>query len=855
MSGAAWRTRLGILYLLLLIASHLFQYVRGDDPVLPVSQSLLVVSGEQGQPVRLAYFDSDPHASDKPVVVLLHGSPAGIGLFMPLIHELRQSYRVLAPSMPGFENSTRRIPDYSIRAHSRYLAAYLRGMNLHRVHLVGYSMGSGVAIEFAHSHPNTLQSLILLSGIGAQEHELLGDYTLNHLVHGLQLAGLWCVDFFLPHFGFFDDFPLNYYYARNFYDTDQRPLKGYLSQYRGPALIIHGDADQLVPNAAASKHHALMPQSELVTVAHSGHLLLYCKPKITASYIEKFITAVESGYSSQHLVRTPAEQSLAMQALGENHVEPWQGITLVIMMVLIALATFASEDLATVSAGMLAANGNLSLAAAITAAFLGIFIGDLLLVFIGRLLARSQWLQHLFSKHLGKNAGERFGRLTDRKLFLAILASRFMPGARLPLYLAIGVAGKNLAVTTSAFVLAGALWVPLICALSYYCGEAIFTYLTRYDRAAILTFIALAAIYLTFKKILIPLATWRGRRLLYSRWLRLTQWEFWPPYIFYIPLGFYFVYLGIRYRSLTVFTAANPGIEDGGVIGESKSQILRSIAVKKHVARFILIKPAEPVVRLNQLAEFMRAQRLKFPVVLKPDAGERGNAVSIVRSSDAVSEYFAANPSAVIAQEYISGLEYGIFYYRMPTAAHGTILAITDKRFPKLTGDGVSTLEQLILRDPRAVMMARFHLEKYADRLDEVVVVGEDFKLVELGTHCKGSLFLEGMHLCTPQLTETVDRISKTFPGFYFGRYDIKVPSEIDLRRGKNLKVLELNGVTSEATSIYDPAHSLVHAYRTLAKQWHLAFEIGAQNVKLGATATPIMSLLRNIFSPMTRRG
>ena len=58
-----------------------------------------------------------------------------------------------------------------------------------------------------------------------------------------------------------------------------------------------------------------------------------------------------------------------------------------------------------------------------------------------------------------------------------------------------------------------------------------------------------------------------------------------------------------------------------------------------------------------------------------------------------------------------------------------------------------------------------------------------------------------------------------------------------------------MNGVTSEATNIYDPANSLWKAYGVLARQWRLAFEIGAANRARGTPVTPTFSLLRRVFA------
>ena len=69
-------------------------------------------------------------------------------------------------------------------------------------------------------------------------------------------------------------------------------------------------------------------------------------------------------------------------------------------------------------------------------------------------------------------------------------------------------------------------------------------------------------------------AAYRFFRRLLGRLKRLLRWEFWPPYVFYPPVIAYVVYLGLRFRSFTLFTAANPAMPAGGFVGESKHEIL-----------------------------------------------------------------------------------------------------------------------------------------------------------------------------------------------------------------------------------------------------------------------------------------
>ncbi|MBN9553707.1 MAG: D-alanine--D-alanine ligase, partial [Alphaproteobacteria bacterium] len=151
-----------------------------------------------------------------------------------------------------------------------------------------------------------------------------------------------------------------------------------------------------------------------------------------------------------------------------------------------------------------------------------------------------------------------------------------------------------------------------------------------------------------------------------------------------------------------------------------------------------------------------------------------------------------------------------------------------------VAGDGVRTVEQLIRADARAVIMADTYLKRHRAIRDRVLAAGERLKLVEAGNPCQGCIFRDGMHLWSAALEERIDQISRKMPGFYIGRYDVRYAADEDLMRGENFKILELNGASSEATSIYDARNSLFRAYAILFRQWDLVFAIGAANRRLG---------------------
>ncbi len=496
----------------------------------------------------------------------------------------------------------------------------------------------------------------------------------------------------------------------------------------------------------------------------------------------------------------------------------------------LAVATLVSEDLACIAAGLLVAQGSLEFAPAAGACFAGIFSGDLLLVGLGRSFGRGALGAAPLRWWVSAEAVLRAERWFARRGPSLILASRFMPGTRLPTYVAAGVLRAPLGPFLGWFALACALWTPLLVGSAVFMGD---TALRLFDSwtHAVPALVVAGAVALVVSRLAVSLSTWRGRRLLLSRWRRLTRWEFWPMWAVYPPIVGYILWLGLRHRCFTLFTVANPGIgAGGGLAGESKSDILLGLGrAGDAVARWTSIAGGALETRTAAVAAFMQREGLEFPVVLKPDVGERGAGVVIARDWLTIETTLRDEPAAMITQAYVPGVEFGVFYMRRPSAAHGEIFSITEKHLVTVTGDGHRTLEELILADDRAVCMARFFLEKFSPRLDDVPAAGEAITLSELGTHSRGALFLDGTLLVTPALTAAVERISRAHDGFYFGRYDVRAASVEAFQRG-DFTVIELNGLTSESTSIYDPRHRVWFGWRVLCQQWRLAFAIGAEN-------------------------
>ncbi len=511
-------------------------------------------------------------------------------------------------------------------------------------------------------------------------------------------------------------------------------------------------------------------------------------------------------------------------------------------------ATFVSEDAACILAGTAAANGRIGFAGALTACFLGIFVGDLLLFGAGRVAGARVFDNRVVRKFVSPHSIQRASEWLENNAGSAVFLSRFVTGLRLPTYLAAGALRTDFVRFALWFVLASAIWTPLLV------GSVAFAQVTLFSRNAFLGILFLLIVARSGFKF----TSWKYRRHFVGTIKRILNWEFWPIQIFYFPVVVYVLLLGVRYRSLTAFAAANPALPAGGFKGESKNEIYNALAKSglrnENVLAYALIRcETSKSERLDAACRFMDENKLTFPLVVKPDAGERGKGVRIVNSFDELTNAISSSDCDLIVQEFACGEEVSIFYYRRPHEPRGQIFSITEKRFPTVVGNGVSSIEELILNDPRAVALAKKYIENISDRIDRVPAVNEVVRLIDIGTHSRGAVFLDGGWLKTRALESKIDEICRGFKGFYFGRFDIRMPTHTDLQLGQDLKIVELNGVTSESTNIYDPRYSLIDAYRILFRQWRLAFEIGVENSKLGARQTGVFDLLRLGFGIGTK--
>lgn len=314
-------------------------------------------------------------------------------------------------------------------------------------------------------------------------------------------------------------------------------------------------------------------------------------------------------------------------------------------------------------------------------------------------------------------------------------------------------------------------------------------------------------------------------------YIKTFSWEYWPMWLVYMPAGVYYLYLALKARSFYFFSASNPGIENGGMFFESKWKIFE-LMPKEYFPNTILISEEDTI---EIITRKMEDAQINFPIIAKPDRGERGWCVKKINSLVELEDYKKKTTISFLIQSYVNyPLELSVFYVRQPNQDKGEITSVTLKKLLSVTGDGKSTIGQLIVSNNRAFLQYNKLKKNEQIDFDHVLEKGKEHILVPYGNHVLGAMFLNYNHIIDKELTTTFDNISKQINGFYFGRYDLRCSSIEDLKKGKNIAILELNGAGAEPAHIYDPNFSFFKAQVVLIHYFKNMFAIARRNNRSG---------------------
>lgn len=322
-----------------------------------------------------------------------------------------------------------------------------------------------------------------------------------------------------------------------------------------------------------------------------------------------------------------------------------------------------------------------------------------------------------------------------------------------------------------------------------------------------------------------------------------------PKWLICIPLTLQWLWLALRYQSLTLPSAANPAITSGGLVGEGKLEYFAGMGPVARAAT-ALYSAVSTATRLSdgELLEVLRSAGFAFPLVAKPDLGLCGFGVRRIDGVTELQAYLARFPAdeTVVLQQYLpQDGEAGIFYARDPLSGESRIIGLTLRHFPRVTGDGRLTLAELIAADPRASRLVKAHRHQCSHDDLRVPAAGEPVRLATVGSTRVGGLYRDGGAHITPELTQAMDAIARDMPLFHFGRFDVRFNNLQELRAGMGFTIMEVNGAGSEAIQAWDPETGLWDGLRMIFEKQRVVFAIGHAMRRAGHQPIGLLALIR----------
>ena len=535
--------------------------------------------------------------------------------------------------------------------------------------------------------------------------------------------------------------------------------------------------------------------------------------------------------------------------------------------------TFLQEDIAIVTGGLFVVKHHLPIAFAWLSLYTGMVVSDLLVYGLGAAARQIPLMRRYFIDKKVEQA-----RKSLKKYVIPTVAfSRFLPGLLFPTFLACGWVGIpfiQFAVTT---IIAAAVYTVTLLCLVIILGGTVIHHI-GFVGWVILFCIVIALLihrilrplwhnYITkltrqtlFRQqdVLAPLETHEGIPPLDKLQRKVSLSERIPPLLFYFPIVVQWIALGLRYRSLTLPTIANPLIEAGGLWGESKSNLMGQISEEQSrwIAALVTVQRGQDITAdLQSALEAMSSKGLDFPIVVKPDIGWQGYGVRMLHNENELRTYIAdypVNQTIIIQKPIMFEGEAGVFYIRFPHEEKGRITSLTLRYLPHLVGDGKSTVRELILKDNRTNFKKSYyfgddkrHMGMYHENLDTVPADGENVQLTFIASLRVGGLYRNGKQYITQTMNDRFDAIARSIPEFYFGRFDIRFKSIERLQAGEDFAIFEINGAGSEAIHIWDADTSILEAYKELFIYQSLLFEISNRNRVNGFKPISIKELYR----------
>lgn len=448
--------------------------------------------------IGITYYDFRSTQKNAPIILLLNDNlliqKQALDTFAL---KLTTDYRVIVPDYPGYDNSMGSISSYSMQTLAKYILQLTDSLQIGKIHLVTDGFGGGVGLRISELAPSKVSSITFASASVIQEFVLLGDYRLNRMIYGAEVSAAYFVQKIVPHTGILDTFLLNMSFSRSLYESDIRSLRTTLEDIKFPMLILQNKCDNPFFQEAAKELYRIVPHSELKTYESVNNFI---NNREIVTYIRSFILNIEKGLAKSRGKASIERINASQRPFNRQKTQHTKKVFFFIILLLI-LATFISEDLACIGAGVVVSSGVIGFGWAVIACFIGIVISNILLYFLGKWVGRPAIKYPPLKWLIKENDLDRISHFFIEKAPPIIFLSRFLPGMRLPIYFMSGISEIKLSMFLVYLLLSCIIWIPCLIGLSMFVDQELFSFFVTFQNYAIWVVFSVIAFFWLIQKL------------------------------------------------------------------------------------------------------------------------------------------------------------------------------------------------------------------------------------------------------------------------------------------------------------------------------------------------------------------
>lgn len=520
-SGRPYLISFLLLYTMVLIFSWAVQYT---FPVIEKKNIYYTESTHQiedSEVIAGRYFLQNDEAEMN--VFILPDLLKGAEFMLPLAESIQTNANVHIIHYPE-EDSEGNTISHSVETRAKIVKALIDEHSFSNVHFLAHGYGGLVAVHCLaeYKDQSNINSLALLSSYGPVEFHLMGNETINRYMYALMQPVLTIFKNMAPHFGWYHHQTLKAEKIRAFRQMNQADFREQVKHLDLPVHIMHPLYDNYVSPQVSVENNRIIPQSTFATYG-ANQESIYMEPTVWAEQLEWFWQWAADGTAHGRREASSERLQLAENPFDADTVISLTGGPLILIMLIIIFFCFMSEDLTCISAGLLTAGGILDLQFAMAACFMGILLTDSSSYFLGRKAGRPLISKIPFKWIIKESDVERVENLMSMHGMKIIFITRFLPGTRLPTYIAAGMLKTKFRYFVIYFILAIAVWVPLVVGLSSFLGRPMLNFVEAYRDFAFLILLAIVILIYSLLKLFVPLLTVTGRRRFIVKFERFRE--------------------------------------------------------------------------------------------------------------------------------------------------------------------------------------------------------------------------------------------------------------------------------------------------------------------------------------------